>query len=424
MTLGHPLLAAFAAASALLAAVVPAASGGSVVRLVREGERARLTFNGRPFFLCGVGGDGSRALLSSMGGNTFRTWGADRARHDLDEAAANKLAVMLGFWLGHAEHGFDYTNADALRGTRESVLRTVRECKDHPALLCWALGNEMELGNPHPEEMWRFIDELAAEIKAVDPDHPVCTVVAEIWPEKVAQMERLCPHLDFVGINSYGGCGSVGRRWREYGGTKPYVVTEFGPWSAEEGGRSSFGCPLEPTSTEKAEWYAKVYDEGIGGEAGRGCLGSYAFVWGTKIEGTPTWFGLLTPDGSVLGAAQALQEKWGRVPVRNHVPAIKPLRLSTDQPAPGALVEAEASATDPDGDPLTWRWVLVEENGHYGATELGGVEPKRFEEAIVEGQGTPRAKVRLPGAGKFRLYAYCFDGKTHAAYANAPLQGQ
>lgn len=422
MTTGHPRIAALLAMALLLGAT--RAPGGSVVRLASNGVRSQLTFNGKPFFICGVGGDGSRSLLASMGGNSFRTWGSDHAQHDLDEAAKNKLAVMLGFWLGHPEHGFDYTNADALRGTREDVLRTVREFKNHSALLCWALGNEMELGNPHPEEMWRFIDELAAAIKEIDPNHPVCTVVAEIWPDKVTQIERFCPHLDFVGINTYGGCGSIGQRWRAFGGKKPYVVTEFGPWSAEEGGHTSFGCPLEPTSTEKANWYAKVYSESIEKDAGHGCLGSYAFVWGTKIEGTPTWFGLLTPDGSVLGAAQALQEKWNRAPIRNHAPKIGKLSLSTDQPAAGALVEAETAATDPDGDPLKWTWTLIEESGHYGATELGGAEPKRFEEAIVEGQGTSRAKVRLPGPGNYRLYAHCFDGKGNAAYANAPLRGQ
>lgn len=410
--------------SFLLGAVlVSPVFAGSVVRVERGEDTCRLTINGKPTFLYGGGGGGSKELLAAMGGNTFRTWGADHARKDLDEGAKYGLTVMVGFWLGHAEHGFDYTNQEALRKTRESVLRTVRAEKDHPALLCWALGNEMELGNKHTVEMWTFINDLAKEVKALDPNHPVCTVIAEVWKDKVQEIERLCPDLDFVGINSYGGCGSVGKRWRENGGKKPYVVTEFGPWGAEEGGKSSFGCPLEPTTSEKADWYAKVYRECIAADAGKHCLGSYAFTWGTKIEGTPTWFGLLLPDNSVLESAQALQECWGRVPVKNHAPKIEKLSLSTDKPAAGDAIEAAANATDPEGDALTWTWTLVEENAHYGATGLGGATPKGFDEAIVEGQGTAKVKVQLPGGGKYRLYAYCFDGKGNAAYANAPLLG-
>lgn len=408
-------------ASALLS--LPALGDGSVVRLVQEPGRAHLTFNGKPYFIYGGGGGGSKATLKAMGGNSFRTWGANNAQKDLDEGQKHGLTVMLGFWLGHAEHGFDYTNQEALRKTREDVLRTVRSVQDHPALLCWALGNEMELGNPHTEEMWAFIDSLAVDIKALDPNHPVCTVIAEVWKDKVEQIERLCPHLDFVGINSYGGAGSVGKRWRDNGGKKPYAVTEFGPWGAEESGKSSFGCPYEPNTSEKANWYAKVYSESIEADAGTHCLGSYAFTWGTKIEGTPTWFGLLLPDGSVLESAQALQERWGQVPVKNHAPKIEKLQLDTDTPAAGASVAVTATATDPDGDPLSWQWSLIEENAHYGATGLGGAIPKGFEEAIVAGQGTPRATVKLPGGGKYRLYAYCFDGKGNAAYANVPMLG-
>lgn len=396
---------------------------GSVVRLVQGGGKAHLTLDGRPYFICGGGGGGSKAMLKAMGGNSFRTWGADRARKDLEEGKQHGLTVMVGFWLGHAEHGFDYTNAEALRKTREDVLRTVRAEKDHPALLCWALGNEMELGNPHVEEMWAFIDSLAAEVKALDPNHPVCTVIAEVWKEKVEQIERLCPNVDFVGINSYGGAGSVGKRWRENGGRKPYVVTEFGPWGAEESGKTAFGCPYEPTTSEKADWYAKVYRESIEADAGTYCLGSYAFTWGTKIEGTPTWFGLLLPDGSVLESAQALQERWGRVPVKNWAPKMEALKVSTEMPEAGETVEVVAVARDPEGDSLSWQWTLIEESGHYGATGLGGAVPKGFEEAIVSGQGTPRATVKLPGGGMYRLYAYCFDGKGNAAYANVPMKG-
>ena len=49
-------------------------------------------------------------------------------------------------------------------------------------------------------------------------------------------LHRLCPDIDIVGINSYGGAASVPERYRKAGGTKPYILTEFGPpgrWEIE-----------------------------------------------------------------------------------------------------------------------------------------------------------------------------------------------
>ena len=93
----------------------------------------------------GAGGDAPKPLLAKTGGNAFRTWGADNLQGQLDEAKANGLMLMAGFWLGHAEHGFNYTDAGALESTRRDVLAKVRAFKDHDALLCWALGSPEEM---------------------------------------------------------------------------------------------------------------------------------------------------------------------------------------------------------------------------------------------------------------------------------------
>lgn len=207
----------------------------SVVRI--EGQRGayHLTVNGKSFVIRGAAGGASKALLAQKGGNSFRTWGADALGKELDEAAKNKLMVMGGHWLGHAEHGFDYTNSAALEATEKEVLQLVKQFKNHPALLCWALGNEMEMNNPHRVEMWRFIDQLAAKVKAIDSNHPVCTVIAEIPTVNTDEIKQNLTNLDFIGINSYGGCPSLGARWRDAGMALPYVVTEFGARGSWEG---------------------------------------------------------------------------------------------------------------------------------------------------------------------------------------------
>ena len=399
-----------------------ALAAGSVVTIEGTEGAWRLVRNGKPYFIRGGGGGGSKALLKEIGGNSFRTWGADRAKAELDEAAKFGHTVMLGFWLGHHNHGFSYLDKVALERTERDVLATVAKIKDHPALLCYALGNEMELGEPHQKEMWTFINSLAKKVREADPNHPVGTVVADMWKDKADDINTYAPDLQYIGINSYGGALTVGKRWQELGGKVPYILTEYGPMGANECGVAPNGLPVEWTSTRKADWYREVYEKTILAERGKWCLGGYVFTWGHKNEVSPTWFGTMLPDGTKLEVVATLAKIWGK-DVANKCPRIEEVKVSKDAPAEGETIEASVSAKDPEGDKLTWKWTLVDEASYYGEAGLGLAMPEGWDEAIVAGQGTTSVKVKLPGGGKYRLYAYCFDGKGNAAYANYPLLG-
>ena len=100
------------------------------------------------------------------------------------------------------------------------------------------------------------------------------------------------------------------------------------------------------------------------------------------------------------------------------------MKVSKDAPAEGEVIEASVAAKDLDGDKLKWQWTLIDEASYYGEAGLGLAMPEGWDESIVEGQGTNKVKVKLPGGGNYRLYAYCFDGKGNAAYANWPLVGK
>ena len=400
-----------------------ALAAGSVVTIEGTEGAWRLVRNGKPYFIRGGGGGGSKALLKEIGGNSFRTWGADRAKAELDEAAKFGHTVILGFWLGHHNHGFSYLDKVALERTERDVLATVAKIKDHPALLCYALGNEMELGEPHPKEMWTFINSLAKKVREADPNHPVGTVVADMWKDKADDINTYAPDLQYIGINSYGGALTVGKRWQELGGKVPYILTEYGPMGANECGVAPNGLPVEWTSTRKADWYREVYEKTILAEQGKWCLGGYVFTWGHKNEVSPTWFGTMLPDGTKLEVVATLAKIWGK-DIANKCPRIEEVKVSKDAPAEGETIEASVSAKDPEGDKLTWKWTLVDEASYYGEAGLGLAMPEGWDESIVAGQGTTSVKVKLPGGGKYRLYAYCFDGKGNAAYANYPLLGQ
>jgi hypothetical protein len=246
------------------------------------------------------------------------------------------------------------------------------------------------------------------------------TVIAELGESKVQSIERFCPHIDIIGVNSYGGITSVGARYRAAGGSKPYIITEMGPLGPWEVGKTGWGSPIEMTSTEKGEWYADGYRESVTKQEGL-CLGSYTFYWGHKQETTVTWFGMLLPDGSRLAAVDTLVTAWAGVPPRNLCPRI--VSLEADQTAnlrPGQAVKASLSAIDPESDQLTFRWVLQFDSGTIGSGGDPQAEEVSFADA-VSADG-PTAMVTMPkGGGGYRLFAYVFDGNGGAAVANLPM---
>src|SRR4051812_40890708 len=82
------------------------ARGSAVVRVAEEGGGYKLLRDGRPYFIKGAGGSGPLDALARAGGNSVRTWGADKAGEVLDEAQRHGLTVTVGIWLGHERHGF------------------------------------------------------------------------------------------------------------------------------------------------------------------------------------------------------------------------------------------------------------------------------------------------------------------------------
>ena len=160
----------------------------ATVRIVGKEGAWHLERDGKPYLIRGAGGVSDFKRFSAAGGNSIRTWGSDRARGVLDAAWPNGVTVTVGFWLPHQDEGANYTDPARCAQMKESILSDVKALKDHPGLLLWALGNEMELGIADEAALWRFVDDVAQEIKKIDPNHPVGTVVAEVWPGNVEQM--------------------------------------------------------------------------------------------------------------------------------------------------------------------------------------------------------------------------------------------
>ena len=407
------------AALLLLAFVSPALAAPAVVRVERTGDRYSLTRDGKPYVIRGVGGQTALKDLKALGGDSIRTWGVEGLGKVLDDAQANGLTVTAGIWLGHKRHGFDYNDAEAVARQYEEVKAAILKYKDHPALLIWGLGNEMEGPEGDDAAVWSAVNNLAHLAKTLDPNHPTMTVVAEIGGRKVANLHRLCPDIDIVGINSYAGAPSVPERYRKAGGTKPYILTEFGPPGQWESPKTPWGAVIEPTSTMKAESYRRAYEANVVGNSAL-CLGSYAFLWGTKQEATATWFGLRL-DNRRTAAVDALGELWTGTALKDRCPEITSLKIEgPDRRKPGETVRARLQARDPEGRPLRVRWMLQAE-GTPGSGGDAEAVPSTYPSAIVKGDAEG-ADVRMPkDGGGYRLFAYVADDAGGAATANVPL---
>lgn len=382
----------------------------------------RLYVNKRPFFIKGAGGAELLGKLKAAGGNSIRTWGTDNLQSVLDEAQRNELTVCVGIWLHHEQdaEGFDYSKPEMVQAQLERVRQCVMRFKDHPAVLLWGLGNEMEGYEAGDKiEIWRAVNEAARVTKQLDPNHPTMTVISELGGQRVACVHRYCPDIDIVGINTYAGAASIAERYAKLGGTKPYIVTEFGPPGPWELGKTHWGAAIEPTSTEKALWYRKAYKGSI--ERQPLCLGSYAFLWGHKQETTATWYGMFLKDGEKLEAVDTMTELWTGKPPRDRCPIIKQLKIrDRNEFAPHEIFIADLEASDPAHRPLQVRWVVQPEQPE---KLTAGAEEKALPELtdIVIRSDTAHAQVRAPEQpGGYRLFAYVRNG-VGAAVANVPF---
>lgn len=390
------------------------------VRIVQQDGGFHLERGGRRYFIRGVGGADHLEMLARLGGNSIRTWDAVDKGNLLAIALRHDLSVTLGLWVGHTRHGFNYDDEQAVAAQQKALLQQVSRYKDHPAVLMWCVGNEMEGDGTNPK-IWKAVNDIAAAIKEMDPSHPVMTVIADANQTKVEALLKYCPAIDILGVNSYGGITTIAERLRQHGWTKPYVVTEFGPLGPWEVRKTAWQAPLEETSTAKAVRYREAYLSAVEGKVN--CLGSYAFLWGQKQEATSTWFGMFLEDGARLAAVDEMVHCWtGHYPA-NRCPRIASLRPEPGEVRVGEALTAEVQAADPESDPLRIRWELRAESTDRRTGGDRESVPRAFPSAILE-QGKTTTRVSLPAPGEYRLFVFVYDSHGNAATANVPLRAQ
>ena len=404
-------------------------SGPVKVEVAGSQGNYQLLRDGKPYVVNGVGAIAlNYAELARRGGNSVRTWNIDMAQARLDQALESGVTVSLCLPVAAPRYGFDYTDETFLIAQRTRVWAAVERYRDHPALLSWILGNELNYGHSDPA-LWDEINNLSRIVHHLDPNHPTTTAIAGLDENVIRAVRERAPDLDFLSFQVYGALALLPEFAEGILSDTPFMITEWGPLGHWEVDATEWGAPIEQNSSRKAKHYLDQYRKLIAPHLGNG-LGSYAFLWGQKQERTPTWYSMFTYSGETTETMDALQAAWTGGAPDNRAPRVKSLLLHGKNAwqnvtlLPGERYIARLSADDPDGDELRYRWALRPESE---ATAEGG----DFEEAIdeidghIENAALRHIVMRAPETpGAYRLFVEIYDGKGHAGYANLPFRVQ
>ncbi len=223
--------------------------------------------------------------------------------HLLDLAAKHELRVMVGL---SAEQYVGYlVDGESAHGAEKKLREAVKKCAGHPALLCYALGNEI----PSSTVRWlgrraveRYLERLYTAVKEEDPGGLVTYV-------NYPSTEYLqLPFLDFLSFNVYletrERLEAYLARLQNLAGARPLLMSEIGLDAMRNG---------EEEQARVLDWQIRTTFEA-------GCCGAFVFSWtdewyrgGAEVD---DWaFGLTTRDRAPKPALFAVQRAFSEVPV-------------------------------------------------------------------------------------------------------------
>lgn len=241
------------------------------------------------------------AAMASCGMNAVRTYTVP-PRWILDLAYRHGLRIMVGLpWEQHV------TFLDERRRARlieERMRKGVRTCADHPAVLGYAVGNEI----PASIVRWhgrrrieKWLHRLYAAAKAEDP-RGLVTYVNYPTTEYLQ-----LPFLDFVCFNVYlesrDNLAAYLARVHNLAGERPLVLAEVGLDSQRHG---------HVTQARVLDWQVRT-------TFGSGCAGAFLFAWTDEWHrggyDVDNWdFGLTTRDRRPKPALAVVEKAFRDVP--------------------------------------------------------------------------------------------------------------
>ena len=403
----------------------------SKVELKKQSQNYQLSVDGNPFYIKGAGLElGSIKSLADYGGNAFRTWRVDNGEKSgleiLDEAQRYGLMVCMGLDVARERHGFDYSDKQAVAQQLAAIEQDILALKDHPALLMWGIGNELNLRHSNPK-VWNAVDDISKMIHRLDPNHPTTTMLAGAEPEVIKLVVARCPDLDLLSFQLYGEIDQLPDYLSQSGFSGAYTVSEWGATGHWESACTDWDRPFEANSSVKAGCYQQRYIDYIAADR-RQCLGSFVFLWGQKQERTPTWYGVFLEQGQHTESAQVMGTLWTSQAPEQPVARLLSLDIEGLQaPASIYLTEqknyaARVTVDYQQQETLSYHWELLKEVDKKLESDGGDFEPRP--ETVWHQRGDSsldRVEFPAPAPGEYRLFVLVVDSHGGAATANLPV---
>lgn len=395
------------------------ASSAVPVRVVRTPTGYQLLRGGRPYVIKGAAGIQHLDLIRAKGGNSIRVYAPNYADVILDEAQRQGVTVMLGLWMRPPYEKFDYYDPKAVEAQKQEVYRQVLRYKNHPALLMWNLGNELD-NHTDDFKVYQVVNETAQMIHQLDPNHPVTTTITyETF--YVPAVVRLCPDIDVLSINVFGKLAEQAKNVYNAGWHGPFIIGEFGGLGWWEALQTSWGAPLDQSGSVKAEFMQQGYEKSIAAEHTR-CLGSYVLYWGNRFEQTDMWLSMFATTGEKTPMVDMIEYLWTGKKAANSAPSVGTVRLAgkldIDDVAlrPNTDYPASVSAFDAEGDSLRVTWRVIRDVDEFHTLPQNRTAPETIVAAVRKSSGLT-ALVRTPAArGAYRLLVDVYDG--HGSVTN------
>jgi len=179
-------------------------------------------------------------VLRELGANTIRLWGWDNAADHSDfldrayNGGVNPIHVVVAFWMGPSLYP-DISSPVARAQIKTSFRSMVAAHKNHPAVLMWAIGNELNAPSTYgnnPADLFSLINEMAQEAHLEEGAtyHPVSSPLADVdLINTIRTREPTMTNLDVWSVNLYRGA-SFGSFFGDYAAAsdKPVAILEYG----------------------------------------------------------------------------------------------------------------------------------------------------------------------------------------------------
>jgi GT2 family glycosyltransferase len=240
--------------------------------------------------------------MAANGVNSLRVYSVP-PRWLLDAAERNDLRVMVD--LPWEQHVTFLDDAKLARGIRRRVATGARACAGHPALLCYAIGNEIPASIVRwfgPRRIERFLRELYDIAKHEDPE----SLVTYVNYPTTEYLEL--PFLDVVAFNVYlesrERLAAYLARLHNLADERPLLMAEVGLDSLRHG---------EEHQAAVLDWQVRTSFES-------GCAGVFAFAWTDEwvrhgLEVKDWRFGLTHADREPKPAFHAIRRAYAEAPL-------------------------------------------------------------------------------------------------------------